>query len=252
LLVVTGVGAVLFGILAALHYWITPFGAIVATAWLAVQAVVQARRPRPAVAWASVAGVFAVFLACSWIAQARARHFFAQKLPDEVTTDIVTTPAPANPLCWRVIAVTAGANEITARLGTTSLALVNPDTCFAPPDGPKPLTVRLSEPEKFLRDHNWSWVVKFERRLGEFDAYSQANRRVAATREFLRVPFWGPDPRCANGRVVVGDLRLDYDPEDLASYCKYSFPKIGDELLENPPTRWAPPFFPAEIRTEAP
>lgn len=43
------------------------------------------------------------------------------------------------------------------------------------------------------------------------------------------------------GRTVLGDLRLDYEP-DLAHYCKYQLPAVPD-LSEFRRVPWQAPFF---------
>jgi len=247
------------------NQWLTPFGAVLSAVWLALQAYLQRRGPRPRIAWASMALVLLFFLATSQIARGRATAW-AQQTAGEPPTDVVTTPAPANPFCWRVITVSGRGDTFAVHLGVTSLLpfLVDASNCFAPPKGATPhaacgiAQTKLSDDEK-VGTLTIVQLAAYERHFSDFDQMARENPRVSATRHFLRVPFWGPDARggardcpigCAPGRMVIGDLRVDYDPDDLTSFSKYSFlPKACEPGNLFLPVGDPPFFKPATIGT---
>jgi hypothetical protein len=79
--------------------------------------------------------------------------------------------------------------------------------------------------------------ASFYGRISEFERLAE-DPYVDATRHFLRLPFWGHDARrepcvapvarepqeaAPESHELIGDLRVDYDKQDLAHFCKYAF-----------------------------
>ena len=265
-------GVAVFSGLVWLNQWLTSFGAVVALLCLVGQALLQRRGPRSAIAWASVMLVLVVFFTASRVARRGAMQWMAKQAAGEHVVDVVTTPAPANPFCWRVITVTRDGDSFVARMGMLSFAGVDAMTCYAPPHGIIPGSAcglaRCRE-----KSANVLPFAEFSGSFSQFEQLARTNPRVGATRHFLRVPFWGRDARSnacesvknpalgepnicsiAAGsllrkarsqpeRLLIGDLRVDYNENDVGEFCKYPFP---DKLEEPYDVDWpvgAPPFF---------
>ena len=270
-------GVLIFPALVLMKQWLMPLGAVIALLCLVVQASLQRHGPRSVIAWTSVALVLIVFFSASRFARAQALSWTAQLAPREHVIEVVTTPAPANPFCWRVITVTRDGDSFVARMGMLSFSrFVDATTCYSPPKGILPRSacgLILCRP--LLAN-----VRQFAEFSGSFSAFERLaeNPRVGATRHFLRVPFWGLDARsntcnapsnldhgaqniCAKAavspahrpcpqpsRLLIGDLRVDYDKDDVGEFCKYPFSDPGKESYDD---RWPvaePRFFPDGAR----
>lgn len=245
-------GVLVFGALTLLRLWLLPFGAVLAVLWLTVHAALQSRVQRPRLAWMSAALVLAVFFAGSRVARARTHAWLHTEVPGHTVAQIVTTPAPANPFCWRVITATRSGDAFEVRLGATSLlpALVDAKTCFSPPGGIVPQSVcevaAVTRPET----STITPFAQFKGSAAEFERFAHKNGKVRATRHFLRVPFWGVDARefrCTEqgraGPMLIGDLRVDYNKTDLEQYCKYVFAREESATFEPLMPLGDPPFF---------
>jgi inner membrane protein len=253
-----GVGVLAFILLLVAHQWLKLFGAVVASLWLFLQAFLQRRGPRPLIAWASLGLALACFFATSRFARARALDWISGGTERSSSPDVVTTPAPANPFCWRVITVERRGDAFRVQLGITSLwpSLVQTGDCFAPPGGPVPraacgVALPPEITKQTAKDKIWK-LAEFSGRVSEFEQMAKDNPRVGATRHFLRAPFWGPDARggasdcpeaCRPRRTLIGDMRVDYDRDDLGEYCKYSFLPKKREPYEQLMPVGDPPFF---------
>ncbi len=237
------------------HDWIQPFGVVLTSLWLVPQALLQLKGPRPRIAWASLLLVLLCFFACSRIARARGVQWATQMAAGGASTfDIVTTPAPGNPFCWRVITVSRAQDAFDVRLGITSLwsPFVRDTDCFSPPNGPAPHAacgIALPKPTEVAVDGATILeLAAFSGRVSTFEQMARDNPRVSATRHFLRAPFWGEDARkgasqCTPSQLLIGDLRVDYNPEDVEHFSKYSFaPKKSEPYEQRMPVGDAP-FF---------
>jgi len=264
----SGVGAVLFPLLVVCHEWLMPFGAIVAGVWLFANALLHRRGPRPWFAWASVLTVLCGFFLASRYARARAIAWTATLAPGKTVTDVVTTPAPANPWCWRVITLTRDGDEFVARMAVKSFLteFVDARDCFSPPHGRVPHSVELRSPLAPVATSNPARagaevdsratlvLAEFVGSFEVFERMARANPRVDAARYFLRVPFWGTrrtgkNPCAANGAnepnatSLIGDLRVDYDADDVGQFCKYPFPPAYREDFRQWMPYGDPPFL---------
>jgi inner membrane protein len=237
------------GFIGALWYrrseqqFITAVGATLGSIWVLGQVLVRAERPRLwMVPWLSIAGVWVVFFACSSYVKAQARLLVAGDRSNHLN-DVVTTPAAGNPLCWRVILISTSTDGqfVRARMGNYSLWpwLSSPQGCFEPL-APKSATLLDKPTPESKPDGPWFWAGRFEGRRADFDRWAKANPRVDFTRRFLRAPFWQTEP---DGQVLLGDLRMDYEPE-LDKYCKYRFrPDRWEELEGWIPVPWNSPLL---------
>jgi inner membrane protein len=210
---------------------------------LIAQLLVQKGEVRPKGAWAVLLCVLGVFLGASQLAAASARRLMTEERPNECVMDVVTTPAPGNPLCFRVIVLSQVGGEFVARLGTRSLArFVDPESCFSPPHCLGPRSIVFS-PVGLSEERGWSWAVSFRGTTSKFEEFAATNHRVKESRRFLRVPFWGAWKDDPDGKFIIGDLRLDYDPRNPAEYCKYPFFESNEERFDGRSVPWEPPFL---------
>ena len=198
----------------------------------AIAALAQWRRPGPVPAWIGAAAVVLVFAAGGIAARARATEVIAEGAPGERRLDVVTNPAPANPLCWAVQTVGVEDGHYVARDGRVSLApgIMDPASCY-PIGGATKVTAPL-EPSTLPVHAGIAWT-------GEFRVPVEAVReqaedcRILALLGFVRVPFWTQ----AGHRFVFGDLRYDW----------YEGQSFGEVRLDNvlpskcPVSPWAPP-----------
>jgi inner membrane protein len=248
------VGGVAVSILVLFHLWLTPFAAAVVMGWLVVQAWLQRKHPNPALAWGSVALVMLTFFGASRAARSRAVDWAAERSPSQIPSDIITTPAPGNPWCWRVITVIRNGDAFVVRAGVTSfLPSVDAAKCFAPPKGLVPSSVPClgipreppcdSAPVELHPGRVYEFA-EFTGSMSDFEKLATGRPRVGATRHFLRAPFWGVDAReGAREATLIGDLRVDYEPDNLGKYCKYSFPSVDAGPCPLWPGIGDPPFF---------
>lgn len=209
----------------------SPVITIAAALFAIVSLAAQRGRPGTGVAWAAAATVVVVFTIAGLAARARAGGAVAGGAPSENRLDLVMTPAPANPLCWRVQSVGADADDYVARDGFVSLApaVFDANTCF--PARGRGYTAPL-EPTALASSRAVAWRGEFRRTLPSL--LDQAHDcRVAALLGFMRVPFW----TSVGHRHLFGDLRYDFGRGE----------SFGEVRLDNvlpdtcPSSPWTPP-----------
>jgi len=182
-----------------------------------------------------------IFLGGSLQAKSIARHEVARSGTGERVRHVVSTPAPANPLCWRII--TSGYDEsgtqVRVRVATVSLApsIVDARTCLVTNRVPPPTAKNVMSWTK-ATSPRWNWIGLFAKPADDFSKLAEGNCMVKKTRSFLRAPFW-IDSGCGS---VVGDLRFDYstDPE---KWAKYTFEKGDEPKCDAVHSPWIAPFF---------
>jgi inner membrane protein len=219
--------------------WVSLFAAFLVTAWLAAHLVAALTLKRRALlAWGSLLAVWAAFFVGSRFAKASAHETLMAHAPGERVVQLGTTPAAANPFCWRVVsaAFNPTTQTVVTRMGVVSLlpSLMPPSRCrTATPNGGE--FFELTPAGLAWNDPGWHWLGYIATPLSDFVATK--HERVAEARRFLRTPVM----QNVGGRTVLGDLRLDYEP-DLAHYCKYELPAAPDpsEFRRVP---WQAPFF---------
>jgi inner membrane protein len=225
----------------AQHQWMTALPALLVTVWVPLQFWGYCRSSSRWLGWGSVAVVWALFYVGSQRARAEAMEWLADRESGERVIQVATTPAPANPLCFRVVSASrdAASGQVITRLGTVSLwpSVISADGCYTPNRTLPPMAVLAPVLDQSPHS-NWKWVGEFRGSLSEFESYAKESCRVRLAKAFIRAPFW---VQRENGRVIIGDLRLDY-AYDLERYCKY----LHDPSAPGACPRkadWEPPFF---------
>jgi inner membrane protein len=182
--------------------------------------------------------VVVVFSTASRLAAAQVRSAEAGlRVP---AFDFVTTPAPANPLCWNVISIEQHERIYELRVATVSIApgLVKASDCGVDPPGVTAALRRSDLPDTTSVVWEGVWRAPLE----ELRTLARQRCDVAAFLRYARVPFW-LERRA--GELVVGDLRYDRGPG--AEFAELELPaKVGT----CPP--WVPPWIPPRNDVLAP
>ncbi len=220
------------------------------TLFAALQIAIQRKRSSYAWALISLLAVLTVFFVGSRVAKSRAGAFLenAKALQGSpVSVQVITSPEPANPLCWQAMGVVQrplakpASSRYQVWLGVLSLwpALVPPEKCFlgfrslrtSPLEAVSESAHGLRFLGKFTADPAQLWVLKNQSCVAE-----QFLR-------FSRAPFWMPWKTADGGNGwLVGDMR--YDREPGLGFAEFIFSHgVGSPTpCLRVPAPWAPPF----------
>ncbi len=216
--------------------WVGPFArwdlALVLTAWAGTFFYSQWKnRSSTLPAIAGVCATLAIFFTGSQLTKASYREFAAERLPNERIIQLLTSPAPANPLCWRIMTASIAGDDLVIRSGNTSLwpDRMNPHLCnyrVMQPGRAELLPVNLQiEP-------SIAWVGEFRAPLAELKRLNEQDCRFSTLMQFTRMPFW----QTRGESRPAGDLRYDFQAEP-------GFAEI--DLAASEPCPWGvPPWIP--------
>jgi inner membrane protein len=230
-----GVNLALLAFIVVLAWYssLAPRGvAIGISCWCVAWLMAQWRRPSLK---AAVAGLLAVLVTFAVDSRAAKHVLLEATPPGEEVLQAVTSPAPANPLCWRVILSSRQGDTYRARLGVLGLEPASPEACFGSAwlsERTAPLrAVEAPSLQALESGGRVKWLGEFSGSLAELEGYRARFCRVRGILRFARTPFWlaqGP------GRVIVGDLR--FDREKGLGFAEVEAGE-GDECL-----RFEPPW----------
>lgn len=163
--------------------------------------------------WISAGGALTVLLAFT-LARGHARRevmaSYRESFGTETLRQLSSTPMPANPLCWQILAVSDDGRSYRARQGWISLnpSMIEPEECILSRMRGEPTAQRQPENRGSTERLKWQWVhqgsLETLRRLYREDC------RFAALARFARVPYWNAAGDPLTG--VAGDLRYDREP----------------------------------------
>lgn len=182
------------------------FGAV-ASAWAAAR-LGPGRRAGLAVSlWVAVELTFAAGMRA---ARAQVAAAVAAASPGARLLDVVTTPAPGNPLCARVLTaeLDGGRYRVATAWAAAAPSLVSPARCALPERVVGTATADFGTSPR-PRTPAVVWRRQWERPAAELRALGAGNCAAHAVLRFARVPVWtdaGPDS------LVVGDARYDREP----------------------------------------
>ncbi len=157
----------------------------------------------------------ATLFGCLLSARHRARATMRAALssdPKAQTVDIVSTPAPGNPLCWWVIAVQRDHQEyllrqaLVAPFGALASVRHCSNLAHATSAPLVPVPPKLAQPAK--DNSAFVWLQQFQAPVSELAGLAQRQCRIAAFLRYARAPFW----TTSGQRTRVGDLRYDRSP----------------------------------------
>ncbi|HEX6277725.1 MAG TPA: hypothetical protein VFZ53_32005, partial [Polyangiaceae bacterium] len=149
--------------------------------------------------------VLATFALSGSLARDTALRASAASFPGAVTHDVVSTPMPADPLCWQVILVQTEA----ARYVVRSTVVATVPSFLSSNDCPFDVWAKPTAPSSAVSvasTRSLRWVREFSAPVAELRTLARENCVFAALLQFARVPFWTKDP--VLGRVA-GDVRYD-------------------------------------------
>jgi inner membrane protein len=176
--------------------WFSPFApravAVALSAWaLVVFAAQWILRERHDLlpAGVGIAGVVLSFFMCGQRVSNEVEHAFSVGHSREQIAEIIRTPAPGDPMCWRVIALSSEGDHYTARLGVVNFAngILNSQTCFYGVSGPRNAALTDSTLPDTGRTH---WVGQYSASLDELRRLARTDCQMEALLKFARAPYW--------------------------------------------------------------
>jgi len=236
-------GALLLALVAllALAWSVTiagPWLALALSVFAAVWLLVMWRasfRARWQLGGAALALFTSVLLGTRHVARASVRDALAAQEPELELIDLVSTPAPGNPLCWSLLAVQRSQRRYVVREALASgwPSLSSAARCRSMNDG-QTAPLRASSVE-VAPGTRVVWGPEFEAPLAELASLRQGSCVARAFLRFARVPFW----LASEGRfTLVGDLR--FDRSSAVEFAEQPlFPDAPCPRFEPP---WLPPF----------
>ncbi|MEP7049598.1 MAG: metal-dependent hydrolase [Pseudomonadota bacterium] len=222
--------------------WYRPFvparNAVVLTLLtVALLAVARSRTPflRMLIAAGGFVLVLTLFVFCGRVAKSRVRERAAQAFPDAVTLDVVATPMPANPWCWKVLVVQRDAEQYFVRVGRVAVWPIWLDAQSCPYDRAANPTAPL-RPIHAIADPGLVLSAEYRIPIATLRVLLGTRCEVQAFVRFARVPYIGPIQ--ADGSRVLGDLRYDRNPG-----LDFSDVPLGPGQSQCPQymPRWRPP-----------
>lgn len=219
--------------------WSVPYtrGAVAffASLWGLVHLYYLSRTHQLRWGWVSVFSVLVCFFMASKIAQS---HLRSQIPQNALPLQMVSSPTPGNPFCWRGWISFIQAGEYHAQLAFVSLIpkWIAPKSCEVNRgDG------RLSplSPLHESSDSALKWVGEFKGNLFEFRALLKSSCAFRSFLQFARLPFWID----YHGLKVAGDLRFDREK-------KLGFSKIVLDDSINCPNFEVPWIMPMEVMAQ--
>ena len=191
--------------------WFKPYTpllvAIGLTFWLISNSWVQwrfldQRQKSGQVAFLSFLAVLTVFFISSRVVKKQIQGMAS------VSTQILTSPAPSNPFCWRVMAMQGNQDEYMVHIGVASLApqYFDPKTCFFRLSAERSAPLQVST---FAESERVHWIGKYVGSFAEMRQLSESHCDFRELLKFARVPFW----KAVQGGYIVGDLRYDFNTE---------------------------------------
>lgn len=177
--------------------------------------------------------VFAAFTAGSLAGRARVAQELSGRAGERLE-EVVMTPAPGNPLCFSVVAVSTRGEAYLLRAGRLSVlpSALSAEACRVQPTG---LTLGLEAPSP-RSSAALFWEGEWQRPLAELTQLDASHCLVHALLAFARAPFWQP---LSNQQLLIGDLRFDRDPD-------YDFDELAvpRHVTAAQCLRWIPPWVP--------
>lgn len=240
LIIVTGIGLAFFSGLVPIVM------AVIVMAWCVTLLLVLRQRETLTLGLSTLvsAGAICMIFGTSHTFGSRlARQDLILHQPGLKLTDLIMSPLPANPICWKLIAVGQEKNDFVLQRGTLSLlpGLIKNGDCpgrDGEPTAPmKPLRAREvrggDEPNDL---EHVKWNDEFRAPTAKL-IDSAKDCRVRALLRFVRAPFWKTNQK---GATIIGDLRFDRDPG--LGFTEISFEKLGSSDIVCP--KLVPPWQP--------
>jgi inner membrane protein len=150
------------------------------------------------------------FFSASQIVRGQLTQLIQAHQPDERIVQLVRTPAPADPLCWKALVVTEGPlDRYTVRAGSVSLypKLVSAAGCQRGVEAVHTIPLLpVTLPTRTFSEAEISWSGEYQGKLSEISRLDREFCQFRALRKFARAPFWTTHEE---GYFTAGDLRYD-------------------------------------------
>jgi hypothetical protein len=211
-------------------YLLPPWRTFAVTALLLVAEIAQRKLgPRAVPAVVASLAVIGVFALGGQLGEAQVRDALQSEVAGERILDIASSPAPGDPTCHRVLALSLDAQgRYRARIASSQL-FTHSRACQLLPSQP---TAPLAAADVGGTDRV-RFEALFEAPASELRDLANAKCDAAALLRFIRVPFWLVQPE----GTVLGDLRYDRAPGLEFAERKLT----GDCTGVGPFSRWVPP-----------
>jgi inner membrane protein len=182
-------------------------------------------------------------LAALWCVLLATRHVARQSVRDALASDpslrlvdLVSTPAPGDPLCWSLLAVQASPESLVVRTARASgwPWLSSAERCRAMNDGQTAPLVPSSLPDGARVGRRVVFGPELQTSRRELSRL-QEDCVAAAFLRFARVPFWLEE---AGRTALIGDLRFD-----RSSAIEFAeLPLVPDPPCPRNVPPWLPPL----------
>jgi inner membrane protein len=182
--------------------------ALLASALVAGGYWLQSRRPtHVAPTLVAVACVIASFACGSIVAHARIRDALSRAAPEQRVLDVSSAPAPGNPLCWFMLALTLdGGGMYRVHVAGVSLLPALFDPARSVPAHAATTAPLADSPLASAHAPGVHFASLFTAPAGELRALRDRFCRAEALLRFARVPYWTR----LHGAAVLGDMRYDH------------------------------------------
>lgn len=186
-----------------------PVAAVAFAAVLGALGLIQRRGGGWGVPAVGVLAVLGGFGAGSRAAEATVRAAMAGARPGETVLDVALTPTPGVPWCWSGLVASRDADAYHARsLVLSQLPALTPPAACVIRRGSGERTAPMRPPDLEGGD-GLGWGERFEAPFAELVTLAREECRVDAFLRYARVPWWAQE----GDRLVLGDLRYDFEPE---------------------------------------
>jgi inner membrane protein len=178
-----------------------------------------------------------------WLILLTTRHLARGSVREALAKDsslrlisLVSTPAPANPLCWSILAVQQSESEYVVRQAVVSgwPGVSSARECNWPST---PVTAPLQAPSlaRSGAEGSIEWGPEFRAPFAELLETRDGDCVAAAFLRFARVPFW---IRSGKRTTLIGDLRYDRSPD--VDFAEIELHEDAECPAFEPP--WRPPL----------
>lgn len=153
----------------------------------------------------------------------------------EERIELLVSPSPGNPLCWRTLVSSHVGDEYRVRGGTYSLGSVPEKVC-------RFRTPKIDEMTAPVVESSWkgtehlSWVWEFRGSLKELAELRRISPELDSFLGFARFPYW---KRISETEVKFGDLRFDR----RRGFAQFVFPLAERGPASYPDTEGSLPKF---------
>jgi inner membrane protein len=156
----------------------------------------------------ALVALWTILLGTRHVARASVRDGLETSASELRLLDLVSTPAPGNPLCWSLLAVQRSETQYVVRQALASgwPGRSSAESCRAMSESQTAPVVPSSLPSDDATRRRVVWGPEFRAPVAELEQLLQSYCGAKAFSRFARVPFWIPR---GTQSALIGDLRFD-------------------------------------------